>query len=108
MFRQIFADTGTLAQLLRTFNRISFNTLIESVTACRTDDVDELIADQVHNLEEEQRRGDGERLRALIVDIDRDMYSPSDAPSRLAEESANIRIPSTGLLQPVPTGTGNI
>ena len=36
------------------------------------------------------------------------MLYPSDTPSRLADDPSNIRIPTTGLRQRIPTRYGSI
>ena len=69
MIRQIASDTGTFAQFLRSFNRRACNTPTESLVDSRTNDVDELIADHDHELEEERRRVRGEHQRAMIEEI---------------------------------------
>ena len=66
MLRQIAMATGTSAQVLRAFNRRTLNTPTERLADSRTDDVDELIADQAHALEEEHRRLYDERLSAMM------------------------------------------
>ncbi len=80
MLRQIAADAGLFSPMLFSFNMITFNTRIEGLIYYRSDDVDELVADQVHDLEEEQRRLYDERLRGLMEDRYRDIYRPSDVP----------------------------
>ena len=56
MVRQIAADTGAPAELLSALNRLTFNTPTDSLVDARHQDVDELIADHVHDLEDEHRR----------------------------------------------------
>ena len=67
LIRQIAVDTGTPAQMLRAYNRRTFSTPTESSADSRTQAVDELLADQVRDLEEEQRRLHDERLRVRWV-----------------------------------------
>ena len=87
MIRPIAANTRTLAQVLRAFNRRTFNTPTESYVGARTPDVYELIADQAHDLDEEQCILYDERIRAVMDDTD-SISGPIDAPSQLVDESA--------------------
>ena len=106
MIRQIATDSGTSAQLLRAHNKRTFNTHTEDLAYSRTYDVDELIADHAHELADEQRRLREERLRAMRAVVDGGMHRPSDVPSQLVGDT--IRIPSIGMLQPVPIGSGYV
>ena len=99
MIKQIADDTGTPAQHLRALNKIIFYTPTECSTDSRNQDVDELIADHVHDREETQHRLYNERLSATIEEVNRDMYGPRDAPSQLTGEPAHIR---------VQTGSGDL
>ena len=72
MIRHISFDTGTPAQQLRALNRFIIITPSESLVASRSGDVDELVANQSHGLEEEQRRLRDQRLRAMIDETDRE------------------------------------
>ena len=54
MTRHIASDIGAPVRFLRAFNRITFNTRTEDLVDSRTQDVYALIADHVHELEEEQ------------------------------------------------------
>ena len=56
MVRQIATDIGTSAQLLRALKQRTCNSPTESLVDSSNQDVDELIAGQIHDLEEEQRR----------------------------------------------------
>ena len=94
MIRQIAFDTGTLAQHLRPLRRIILNLPTDSLAEARNPDFDALLADQVHDLEEEQRRLYNERLRAMIEEVDREMYGPRDVPSQLTDESVHVRVPA--------------
>ena len=105
MNRQIVVGTGTLARLLRAFNRRTCFTPLESLADSRTQDVDDLIADQAHDLEEEQRRLHEERRIAMRDGVDRRMRRPTDVPSQLVGDA--IRMRSTGTLQLAPTGSGD-
>ena len=78
MIRHITSDTGASAQLLSAFNNKTSNIPTESLADSRTQDVDELIADHVHDLEEEQRKVHDKRLRVMMEDIDREMFTTSD------------------------------
>ena len=74
MIRQIAAATGTPAQHLRALIKIILISPTASLADSRHQDVDELIADHAHDLDEEHRRLYNERIRALIEEVDRDMY----------------------------------
>ena len=61
----------------------------------------------MHELKE-KRKLHYQQLPAVMEEIDRDMHRATDVPSQLTSGSANMRSPSTGLLQPDPTGSGDL
>ena len=73
MIRQIATHTGTSAQMRRALKQVTFNTPTESLAESRTDDGDELTADHVRELEQEQRRSHDLQLRAIMDDINKRM-----------------------------------
>ena len=74
MIRQIAAATLQSAQMLREFNTIIFNTPAVSIAGSWHQDVDEVIADHIQQQDEEQRRLNDERLRAMIAQLEREWF----------------------------------
>ena len=115
MIRHIAAAPGTPAQRLRALIKILLISPTARLADSRNQDADELIADHAHDLEKDQRRLYNERIRALIEEVDRDMYGPRDAPSQLTGEPAHMRVPTGSCdllrapsLPSVPTGSGDL
>ena len=80
MIRQIAAATGQSAQMLRALNRRRFNTPPDSLADSRNQDVDEVIADHIQQQEEEQRRLNDERLRAMMAELEREWFGDNYDP----------------------------
>ena len=74
MIRQIAAATGQSDQMLRAFNRRRLNTPPDSLPDSRNQDVDEVMADHIQQQEEERRRLNDERLRAMMADLKRKWF----------------------------------
>ena len=58
--------------MLRALNRRRLNTPPDSLADSRNQDVDEVIADHIQPQEEEQRRLNDERLRAMMAELERE------------------------------------
>ena len=74
MIRQIAAASGTPARHLTALIKILLICPTASLADSRHQDLDELIAGHAHDLDDEHRRLYNERIRALIEEVDRDMY----------------------------------
>ena len=83
MIRQIAAATGQSAQMLRALNRRRFNTPPDSTADFRNRDVDEVIADHIQQ-QEEQRRLNDERLKAMTAELEREWFGDKNDPSQFA------------------------
>ena len=92
--------------MLRALNRRIFNTPTDRLVYSTHADIDELGSENIDEQEEERRRLHAERIRAMREEVDRGMRHPTDIPSQLS--ASKTRIPSTGLLQLVPTGSGDL
>ena len=112
MIRQIAPATGQSAQMLRALNRRRFNTPPDSLADSRNQDVDEVIADHIQQQEEEQRRLNDERLRAMMAQLEREWFGDNYDPAQFAADYARMYPPpvpiGSGDLPPVPTGSRDL
>ena len=66
--------------MLRALNRRRLNTPPDSLADSRNQDVDEVIADHIQQQEEEQRRLNDERLRAMMAELEREWFGDNYDP----------------------------
>ena len=91
---------------MRALNRRIFNTPTDRLVYSTHADIDELGSENIDEQEEERRRLHAERRRIMSEALDRGMRYPTDNPSQLAGDTAPI--PTTGVLQLFPTGSGDL
>ena len=66
--------------MLRALNRRRLNTPPDSLADSRNQDVDEVIADHLQPQEEEERRLNDERLRAMMAELEREWFGDNYDP----------------------------
>ena len=91
---------------MRALNRRIFNTPTDRLVYSTHADIDELGSENIDEQEEERRILHAERRRIMSEALDRGMRYPTDNPSQLAGDTAPI--PTTGVLQLFPTGSGDL